>query len=285
MKKTSLEKLIFKNYINTSLVSIVCIEVILIFIYFFTNNKIIDKTSSFILNELNYKAMNIIRDKKEHLSQKFLQIESAVKLLQENQQNFFSSDDYLYFGKIDFDEAPNGMYYKTTKNNGSAVVVSSRTEITDNLTKELVHTEIFDIGLKPVVEFNDDIVAAYYASNNNYIRYYPFIENIYKIYPSDLNLKNYSSYLLVGEKINPEKKVKWTEVYLDPAKKGWIISAVAPIYKNNKFEGYTGVDIKLDKFIDSFLNLHLPHDGRSFLMRVKLLECKQVLKSYLAKKS
>ena len=46
---------------------------------------------------------------------------------------------------------------------------------------------------------------------------------------------------------NPERKVQWTDVYLDPAGHGWMASAIAPVYNQADFlEGVVGMDITVN---------------------------------------
>ncbi len=52
MKKITLEKLIYKNYLKTSLASIIFIELVLVMTYFIVNNHMINKTIDFILVDL-----------------------------------------------------------------------------------------------------------------------------------------------------------------------------------------------------------------------------------------
>jgi hypothetical protein len=55
MTKITLERLIYKNYLKTSLTSIFFIELVLVVIYFIVNNKLIEKSTDFILRDLKEK--------------------------------------------------------------------------------------------------------------------------------------------------------------------------------------------------------------------------------------
>ena len=52
MTKITLEKLIYKNYLKTSLASILFIELVLVIVYFIVNNKLIGKSTDFIIRDL-----------------------------------------------------------------------------------------------------------------------------------------------------------------------------------------------------------------------------------------
>ena len=267
MKKITLERLIYKNYLKTSLASIFLIGLVLTIIYFSVNNNMIKKNINFILKEIKNNTYQLINEKTMLIEKKISEIESLTKALQTQHENFFKNPQkYNLMKKPKFDFAKNGTYYKVDNNGGSSVFVSKDTKIDDALKNELIETEIFDLTFKTLVDHDKDIVAIYYNSSKNYNRYFPFLEDVYNVFPPDMKMKNYNFYYLANEKYNKERKVVFTDVYLDPAKQGWLISAIVPIYNENKLEGVTGIDITVDDFINSFQDNNLPYDGKSFIM-------------------
>lgn len=267
MKNITLEKLIYKNYLKTSLASIIFIETILVLVYFLVSNNIINKNIDYILKDLQKNTTSIVNEKIELINNKLSEMESLVNILQKEHQDFFTNK--LKFSPnqdIEFSFASNGMFYKVNNNGGSSVVVSNETKIDDDLLNELKNSEIFDITFKTIVNHEDDVVAAYFNSRKNYTRYYPFLDDSFDVFPSDINMTNYNFYYLADANHNPNRKSVWTDVYLDPAHKGWLLSIIAPIYNKDILEGVTGIDVSLENFISSFLKLKLPYDGKSFVM-------------------
>ena len=267
MRKIILEKLIYKNYLKTALTSILFIEIALLLIYFSANKNMVDKSIDFISKDIKKSVNTIVYNITAQTEHRFQDIESIVYVLQNEHQNFFK---YKY--KINdenlpvFDYSKNGMYHKSVDNGGSSVIVSQNTEITQNFKSKIINTEVFDNTFKSVVDNNKMIVAAYFNSYDNMSRYYPFIKEIYNTFPRELILENYDFYNKANLKNNPEKKVVWTDVYLDPLGQGWMISAIAPIYYNNFLEGVTGIDVTINSIIDNFLDFKLPFRGSSFLI-------------------
>jgi diguanylate cyclase (GGDEF)-like protein len=228
---------------------------------------LIEKSTDFILRDLKENTYKLVDEKTKSIDKKLSEIELVAKILQEEHQHFFQ---YPHINnKLEkplFQYAENGMYYKISDNGGSSVVVSKETKIDEDLKKELINSEFFDSTFKTLVKHDENIVAVYYNSHKNYCRYYPFLENSYNTFPSDINMSVYNFYYEADEKHNPNKNVVITDIYLDPAQKGWMLSVIAPIYNQNKLEGVTGIDITLKKFIDSFLNIELPFNGKSFVI-------------------
>jgi len=267
MKKIFLEKLIYQNYLKTSLASILFIELVLIIIYFTVNSNMINSSVNFILKDIERHTYDLVQSETKSIEKKFSEIEVFAKLLQNEHQNFFENpQDYRFKTEPVFKVANNGMYYKQNNNGGSSVVVSNKTEITPLVYKKLRNSEVFDNTFKSIVEYHKDIVAVYFNSFDDINRYYPYIPNVYNAFASDIHMEDYNFYYEADLKHNPNKDVKWTDLYLDPAGQGWLLSAIVPIYNNNFLEGVTGIDVTIDSFIANFLNIKLPHNGKSFIL-------------------
>lgn len=267
VKKITLKQIIYKNYLKTTLTSILFIELALLILYFNANKNILEKSTNFVLKDVRTSVYDRVRDIKYQINNSFLEIENNLKLLQNEHQNFFEQIDNLKINKdVKFDYSKNGMYYKTDDNGGSSVIVSNITNITNNLLTELKKTEYIDKSLKLSVENDDVVLAGYFNSKHNYSRYYPYLEESYNVFPSNFNMENYNFYYKADLKNNPEKNAVWTDVYLDPAGFGWMVSAIVPIYKNHLLEGVVGFDITINKLLNKFLSYKIPYDGKSFLI-------------------
>jgi diguanylate cyclase (GGDEF)-like protein len=267
MGKITLEKLIYKNYLKTSLASILFIELVLVAIYFIVNNNLINKSIDFILTDLKQNTYKLVDERTKSIDRKLTEVELLAKVLQKEHQNFFEyPQSYNQIEKPKFQYASNQMYYKTNNNGGSSVVVSKDTLIDEVLKKELTNSELFDSTFKTLVEHDENIVAVYFNSYKNYSRYYPYMDNFHEVFPPSINMQAYNFYYEADEKNNPNKNVVMTDVYLDPAHKGWMLSVIVPIYNQNRLEGVTGIDITLKKFIDNYLNINLPFNGKSFII-------------------
>ena len=270
MKKINLEKIIYSNYLKTSLTSILFIELILIIIYFSVNNNMVNTSVDFILKDMKKNTYDLVNSETKSIEKKFGEVEVFAKLLQNEHQNFFKNfQDYKLKSEPIFKTAQNGMYYKTNNNGGSSVIVSNKTEISEHVYKKLRNSEVFDISFKSIVDNEPEVVAAYFNSFDDINRYYPFIPDAYSAYPPDIHMENYNFYYEADLKHNPSKGVKWTDVYLDPAGQGWMLSAIVPIYNKGFLEGVTGIDVTVSTFIENFLNIKLPYDGKSFILNEK----------------
>ncbi|WP_321468089.1 diguanylate cyclase [Halarcobacter sp.] len=267
MNKIRLEKLIYKNYLKTSVFSILFIELALLIIYFTVNNKIVNISIQSLLSDIEKSVYSTIKNSIKDTEQKFNNIENLSYILQNEHENFFK-----YVVKLnDFDGkyyryANNGVFYKYKNIDGASLFVSNKEKIDRSFKEEIFKTEIFDNTLKTLVDRNNLITAAYYNSHRNYIRYYPFLKNAYNVFPSDFEISNYNFYYEANKKNNPEKKAVWTDVYLDPAGQGWMLSVIVPIYNNDFLEGVSGIDITVENIIKNILESEIPYNASSILL-------------------
>ncbi|MGB7402918.1 MAG: diguanylate cyclase [Arcobacter sp.] len=267
MKKTTLKEIIYKNYLKTTLSSIFFIELVLLILYFYANNNILEKSKNLVLKDVKQSVNERVMFIKNDINNSFKNIETNLKYLQNEQQNFFKEiNNIKNNNNVEFKYTPNGAYYKSIDNGGSSVWVRKTATLINKLKTEVNKTELLDDNLKTSVVNNSLVVAAYYNSRHNYTRYYPFIKNAYNLMPYDSKIEDYTFYFNADLKHNPQKKVVWTDVYLDPAGLGWMISALVPIYKGDILEGVTGFDVTINKIIENFLNFKIPYNGSTFLI-------------------
>jgi C4-dicarboxylate-specific signal transduction histidine kinase len=72
-----------------------------------------------------------------------------------------------------------------------------------------------------------------------------------------MDIPAFNFYYLADQEHNPDKKAVWVdEPYVDPAGRGWMISAIAPVYYNDRLVGVPGMDVTVNKIIDKYLEGH-----------------------------
>lgn len=95
MKKITLERLLYKNYLKTSLVSIFLIELFLVFFYFIIHKNMINKSSEFLLNDVQKSISLIIENNNQLVNKNFIKTQSLDDLL-----SYFIEMKLPYKGKI-----------------------------------------------------------------------------------------------------------------------------------------------------------------------------------------
>lgn len=94
MKKITLERLLYKNYLKTTLISMFLIELFLVFFYFIVHKNMINKSGTFLLNDVENSISLIVENHSKTINEKMLQVESFDYIL-----NHFSNMKLPYLGK------------------------------------------------------------------------------------------------------------------------------------------------------------------------------------------
>ncbi len=160
----------------------------------------------------------------------------------------------------------NGVLYSTGAPEGSAALFYSGiipvgpAQIDKAVCSAALDPLMRDISaVEPLV---DQIYVNTWDSMN---RIYPPID-VLSQYAPHMDIPSFNFFYEADQEHNPERKVVWTDVYLDPAGRGWIASAIAPAYRGTILEGVVGLDVTVGTFIDRVLAAELPFDAYGLLL-------------------
>jgi hypothetical protein len=172
-----------------------------------------------------------------------------VKRLYANQENYNIKKDTTVYKEIE-----GGMLYKPFNDGYSAVYVSGHIPVNNEIRKIVHFTSPVDSLLKEIVhELGPLVVQSYFCEMHSYFRIFPYLDVLGQFQPKR-NILDYNVYYLSDQENNPGKKaVMINNPYVDPAGRGWIISAIAPVYFNNMQEGVVGLDISIEALRKKFL--------------------------------
>ncbi|MEM6786464.1 MAG: hypothetical protein AAF928_01205 [Myxococcota bacterium] len=160
--------------------------------------------------------------------------------------------------------APNGALFQRENDGGASVFFSNRNEVEWEIIRR---TEPLDELMRSVVDEHEIVVAAYVNTPSDFNRYYPFIEDAADQFPPDMNMEDYAFFYRADHQHNPERRTVWTEAYLDPAGAGWMVSAVAPVYRaEGALAAVVGLDVTVDKLAASALDLDLKSAAPALLV-------------------
>jgi signal transduction histidine kinase len=265
--KINLGKILSQHFVKFSLIPILIVEVALIILYFSINAYISSHNVALLLNEAESYSQSILENEARFIDEKLVEVSRNASILKYTHENIMNNSEQFNLTNfnVNFDVAPNGVFYKTNEN-GASLYYSSKTKITNKEKNKAIFTEAMDASLKSVVDTNPIINAAYFNTWDNMNRLYPFINKVYEQYGEHIRMEDYNFYYLADLKHNPEKKAVWTSAYLDPAGNGWMLSCVVPIYNKEFLEGVTGIDITIDNFVKNILDRKLPYDANLFMV-------------------
>jgi hypothetical protein len=196
---------------------------------------------------INEKAANINSDfRKIRLEVETLA--SEIKLLYQNQAQILPS-----IKTEKYQLASNGILSKPIDDGGSAVFVSGFYPINKTIREIVYFTEPIDSAFKLLVTKYPEIVQVYYNDKYSINRIYPFFD-VQLQYEAKMDIPNFNFYYLADQKHNPEKKSLWvSEPYVDPAGRGWMVSAIAPVYFKDSLVGVPGIDVTINMLTKRFV--------------------------------
>lgn len=113
---------------------------------------------------------------------------------------------------------------------------------------------------------SEPLIASLYVNTaDSYNLIYPYINAAGMIEPRT-DVRNFNFYYEADAKNNPGRKPVWTDAYVDPAGHGWLVSALAPVWRGETLEAVVGIDIQLATIVERLLALQLPWGGYAMLI-------------------
>lgn len=273
MKKSKTEPIsifqwIWQSYLKTALIPLVVVELVFVGIYFSANSWSRLETLSYLQDSANVE-LNILAEKEAGLIDKQLaDITHVAALYQQQtslalQQNPALSDEDL--NRLAY--SPNGAYYTVSDkaNGGAAIFYSGFVPINAAEREKAARLLSMQDLMKNIIGSHPLAASIYFNSHDSLNVIYPYF-NVLEQYPDKMNIPEYNFYYEADYIHNPQKKVVWTDAYLDPAGHGWMASAIAPVYSGDFLEGVVGVDVTISTITDQILNWEFPWNGYGILV-------------------
>lgn len=259
-----LRQWIWRAFAQSALIPLLLVETVLIAIYLLTNNAIRDSQIGHLretaLTDLQTAANMESRLIDEQLAQVGSLTNFYRNLTQEVLNNPASVPPPQNLGLT-----PSGVHYSLSDNGGAAVFYSGVTPHEQHDLNKVAKLDSLSPVMRGIRAQNPLISALYFNTWDSLNHIYPWF-NTPEQYPHDMGIPEYNFYYLADAKHNPERKVVWTDVYLDPAGQGWMMSAIAPAYNGDKLEGVNGIDITVDGILQQINQLQVPWSGYAMLV-------------------
>ncbi|MGQ9793359.1 MAG: PAS domain S-box protein [Anaerolineae bacterium] len=145
--------------------------------------------------------------------------------------------------------------------------------VSEDLLQEIYLTEYMDLAFASIGRRNPMVSQAYINTQSNLTRGMRFVDgqpvdiDADTTISPDQDVTTYEFYYLADAQHNPERKPVWTGVYWDPAGMGWMVSCIAPVYREEwELAGVVGLDITLNTLGEYVDNIRVQQTGFAFLM-------------------
>ncbi len=189
-----------------------------------------------------------LKEKAANINNDFKKIRLEVEMLAAEIEKLYEKQDEILPGinKNKYQLADNGVFTKPVDDGGSAIFVSGFYPVNEQIKKAVYFTEPIDTAFMALVKKYPEIVQVYYNDKYSLNRIYPFFD-VLSQYEAKMDIPSFNFYYLADEQHNPEKKSLWiAEPYVDPAGRGWMVSAIAPVYYKDSLAGVPGIDVTIN---------------------------------------
>ena len=155
---------------------------------------------------------------------------------------------------------PSGALTTAGDDGGAAVFWSARAVKGPADFDRLERLATMDPLLRDATLANQLIVQAYVNTRDSLNRIWPWIDSA-SVFDPDMDIPAFNFYYEADASHNPAREVVWTDAYVDPAGKGWLVSAIAPAYRADVLEAVVGADVTVDRIVDDVLDQDIPWQG------------------------
>ena len=253
---------IWRAFVQSALIPLVLVEIMLIAAYLLTNNAIRDAQIEHLrgaaLADLQASVDMEARVIDQHLQRIAATTEQYRNL---TQHELLAGGGLPALLSLD----SRGVRYSPQDNGGAASFYSAATPAALQDLEKVGRLQRLDALMKELHAGNPLIASLYFNSWDSYNHIYPWFDTAGQ-YPPDMDIPSYNFYYLANAWHNPQRAIVWTDVYLDPAGHGWMMSAIAPLYREDFLEGVNGIDITVSGLLQQIASLRLPWNGYAMLV-------------------
>lgn len=250
-----------------ALIPLLVVESVLILVYVLSVHTVNERNTSYLrsiaVSELQFSANRY----SAYLESRLQGVTDGLEIFVDAVTNAFNDPNYQPpRAELDRRSFFNNSIYHTQFDNGGAATFYPRPKNGQPHDIAQANKLIAIDGLmKSLVERNNLVAQVYFNNADSLNHIYPYFDVISQ-YPHDVDVTQFSFFYLGDPERNPERTIKWTEVYLDPAGQGWMTTAVKPVYLSDQFVGVAGFDLAIKTLIAEVQELALPWNGYAMLV-------------------
>lgn len=267
-KTITLFKWIWHSYLKTAIIPLVLVEFVFIGIYFVTNNWSQKETVSFLRQEVQFELSQFAEQEGKVIQQQLNSINNSTELYRQQMARVLATPAELKPEDAErLKYSPEGVYYTShdKKEGGAAVFYSGILPIGEAERKKAARALTAE-KLMIDIKTSQPLAASLYLNTFDSLNViYPYFDVISQ-YPPLMDIPSYNFYYEADAAHNPNREVRWTDAYLDPAGHGWMASAIAPVYNGDLLEGVVGIDVTISTITEHILNMNVPWQGYGILV-------------------
>ncbi|MDP2245483.1 ATP-binding protein [Pseudomonas sp.] len=258
---------IWRAFVQSALIPLILVETVLVTVYLLSNAAIRDAQISHLQQSAVEDLSTAVTREGHVIDGRLRAVEAQVRIFRDAAthalQNSGFQPDELEFKR--HASTSNGVFYSRSDDGRAASFYANSTPPLQQDHVKALRLSQLDPLMRSIRDANPLVSALYFNSWDSYNRIYPFFMTPEQ-YPHDMVIPDYNFYYLADARHNPARDVVWTDVYLDPAGQGWMMSAVAPVYRGDFLEGVVGLDITVGQMLSEIGELDVPWQGYAMLV-------------------
>ena len=260
-----LRQWIWRAFARSALIPLLLVETVLIAVYLLSNGAIRDAQIDHLREVALFDLQASARQESRSIDQQLAQIGSLTELFRNLTARALLEKPATPLSPPALATTPDGVRYSPEDRGGSAVFYANSTPLERQDLDKVARMGSLDPLMKELQQRNPLVASLYFNSWDNYNHIYPWFLTPEQ-YPHDMLIPHYNFYYLADARHNPGRGMVWTDVYLDPAGHGWLMSAIAPVYRGDFLEGVVGLDITVSTLLEQIGRLAVPWNGYAVLV-------------------
>lgn len=270
-RKTSLRSWMWRAFVQSSLIPLVLVETVLIAAYLLTNSSIREAQIEHLRQTALTDLQSAARQEGRLINERLRTISRTTQLYGEQIREVLLREDYLVddLERRRHAYTDSGVLHTTSDDGRAASFYANSTPRERQDMDRVLRLAQLDPLMKSIQNSDKLIASLYFNTWDSYNRIYPWFFTPDQ-YPHDMVIPDYNFYYLADARHNPGRKVVWTDIYVDPAGHGWMMSALAPVYRGDFLEGVAGLDITVDTILQEIAGLQVPWNGYAMLVSEEL---------------
>jgi len=261
---------IWRSYLRTAIVPLLLIELVLVGVYLLTNDAV---------RENNAKALRAMAEERLlssaglHADIIGSQLEGIVRstdlyrwlVRRALMGGYAQADPEAHEPLANLARSPGGAHYTLRDDGHFAAFYSAAADVGEEELAKLRRLYAVDPFMKMILKSHEDVAQIYFNSFDSLNIIRPYFDVLAQ-YPEAMDIPSYNFYYLADSEHNPERKPVWTDVYVDPAGRGWMSSCIAPVYADDFLEGVVGLDVTVKQIVQNVEELEVPWQGYALLL-------------------
>ena len=268
-RRQSLKRWIWRAFFRTALVPLLLVEVVFIGIYIGANAMATRENIAAVERVAENQLTHISSGVAATLDAELRAVRRKVEVLAA--QTAHAMAEPVFPGEVSpaerarYATSPDGVTHTTASaGDGAALFFSGVSPMTSARWEQVWRSTRLD-PLMRALQREPLVMQVYFNTWDSMNRIYPYFD-VHAQYPPDMQIPTFSFYYLADDTYNPSREAVWTEVYVDPAGGGWMTSAIAPVYIEDRLLGVVGLDVTVDLLVEQVLALDIPWGGYGMLI-------------------